>query len=214
MTMPDTSNHTGDHTGDRADYNFAYREYAQALYDALVEDAFYITMEQQLGEEGEAREAMLRYLDYSMVEARDYGMLYFPETHRHGVAVWSQPLAPEREAQKKRAKLDFLRHHIGTESAARYERIADFMSNQSDAIVDSSAWYLSIVGILPAWQNRGLGQSLITPTLEQADQAGVPSFLETFTARNEPFYQRLGYRVAGSFFEPTIGAHYSLMLRE
>jgi ribosomal protein S18 acetylase RimI-like enzyme len=201
-------------TDDRSDYNFDYREYAEALYDALVEDAFYITMEQQLGEEGEAREAMLRYLDYSMVEARDCGTLYFPETHRHGVAVWSHPLAPEREAQKKRAKLDFLRRQMGANCAARYERIADFMSSQSDTIVDSSAWYLSIVGILPAWQNRGLGQSLITATVEQADQAGVPSFLETFTPRNEPFYQRLGYRVAGSFFEPTIGAHYSLMLRE
>jgi GNAT superfamily N-acetyltransferase len=196
------------------DYQFAYQEYAQALYDALVEDAFYITMEQQLGQQDEAREAMLRYLDYSMVEARDYGTLYFPESHRHGVAVWSQPLAAEREAQKKRAKLDFLRHQISAESAVRYEGIADFMSSQSDVIVDTSAWYLSIVGILPAWQNRGLGQSLITPMLEEADQAGVPTFLETFTPRNEPFYQRLGYRVAGSFYEPIIGANYSLMLRE
>jgi len=206
MTAPDTV--------DRSDYNFAHREYAEALYDALVEDAFYITMEQQLGEQGEAREAMLRYLDYSMVEARDYGTLYFPEAHRHGVAVWSQPLAAERETQKKRAKIEFLRRQIGADSAVRYERIADFMSIQSDAIVDTSAWYLSIIGILPAWQNRGLGQSLITPTLEQADRAGVATFLETFTPRNEPFYQRLGYRVAGSFFEPTIGANYSLMLRE
>ena len=158
-------------TGYGSNYCFAYREYAEGLYDALVEDAFYITMEKQLGEEGEARAAMLRYLDYSMVEARDYGTLYFPETHRHGVAVWSQPLAAEREAQKKRAKIEFLRHQIGADSAVRHERIADFMSSQSDAIVDTSAWYLSIVGILPAWQNRGLGQSLITPILKQADQA-------------------------------------------
>ena len=201
-------------TVSQSDYCFAYRQYAEALYDALVEDAFYITMEQRLGPQDAAKEAMLRYLDYSMVEARDYGTLYFPETHRHGVAVWSQPLAAEREAQRKRAKIEFLRGQIGADSAVRYEGIADFMSSQSDAIVDTSAWYLSIVGILPVWQNRGLGQSLITPTLEQADQAGVPTFLETFTPRNEPFYQRLGYRVAGSFFEPTIGANYSLMLRD
>jgi GNAT superfamily N-acetyltransferase len=201
-------------TGYASDYNFAYRKYAEALYNALVEDAFYITMEQQLGPQDQAREAMLRYLDYSMVEARDYGTLYFPESHRHGVAVWSKPLAPEREAQQKRAKIEFLRHQMGADSAVRYERIANFMSSQSDTIVDTSAWYLSIVGILPAWQNRGLGQSLITPILEQADQAGVPTFLETFTPRNEPFYQRLGYRVAGSFLEPTIGANYSLMSRE
>jgi ribosomal protein S18 acetylase RimI-like enzyme len=201
-------------TVSQSDYCFAYRQYAEALYDALVEDAFYITMEQQLGPLDAAKEAMLRYLDYSMVEARNYGTLYFPETHRHGVAVWSQPLAAEREAQKIRAKSEFLRRQMSADCAVRYERIADFMSSQSDAIIDTSAWYLSIVGILPAWQNRGLGHSLITPILEQADQAGVSTFLETFTPRNEPFYQRLGYRVAGSFFEPTIGSHYSLMLRE
>jgi GNAT superfamily N-acetyltransferase len=103
---------------------------------------------------------------------------------------------------------------MGTASATRYQGIADFMSRQSAALVDASAWYLSIVGVLPAWQNRGLGGALIAPVLEQADRAGVPTFLETFTPRNEPFYQRLGYRVAGTFFEPTIGAHYSLMLRE
>ncbi|HUV22503.1 MAG TPA: GNAT family N-acetyltransferase [Gammaproteobacteria bacterium] len=206
MTLPDTE--------DRPDYQFVYRDHAQALYDALVEDAFYITMEQQLGEQREAREAMLRYLDYSMVEASDYGTLYFPETHRHGVAVWSQPLAPARETQRKRAKLEFLRSQMGNASATRYQGIADFMSRQSAALVDASAWYLSIVGVLPAWQNRGLGRALIAPVLEQADRAGVPTFLETFTPRNEPFYQHLGYRVAGTFYEPTIGAHYSLMLRE
>jgi GNAT superfamily N-acetyltransferase len=206
MTLPDTD--------ERPDYQFVYREHAQALYAALVEDAFYITMEQKLGEQRSAREAMLRYLDYSMVEASDYGKLYFPETHRHGVAVWSQPLAPEREAQRKRAKLEFMRSQMGAASAARYQDIADFISRQSAALVDASAWYLSIVGILPAWHNRGLGRALITPGLEQADRAGVPTFLETFTPRNEAFYRRLGFRVAGAFFEPTIGAHYSLMLRE
>ena len=195
------------------DYHFAYREYAVALGAALVEDAFYITMEQSVSELDNPRERLLRYLDYSMVEAFDCGTLYFPESHQHGVAVWSKPLPPECAAQQKHAKLEFLQRHMGKANAARYSDISNFMSAQSDAIIDSSAWYLSIIGILPAYQNRGLGKSLITPVLDQADQAGVPTYLETFTARNEPFYQRLGYRVAGSFYEPTIRAKYSLMLR-
>ena len=195
------------------DYHFAYREYAEALGAALVEDAFYITMEQSVGELDNPRERLLRYLDYSMVEAFDCGTLYFPGSHQHGVAVWSKPLPPERAAQQKHAKQEFLQRHMGKANAARYSDISNFMSAQSDAIVDSSAWYLSIIGILPAYQNRGLGKSLITPVLDQADQAGVPTYLETFTARNEPFYQRLGYRILDSFYEPTIGAKYSLMLR-
>ncbi|MCP4769642.1 MAG: GNAT family N-acetyltransferase [Gammaproteobacteria bacterium] len=195
-------------------YRFAYREHAQALYDTLREDAFYITMEQSAGNEDGQYEALLRYLDYSMVEADEYGMLLFPETQRQGVAIWSQPLAAEHEAQKKQSKLDFLRQHMGHASAATYNDIVAFMSAQSDALIDASAWYLSIVGIFPAFQNRGQGNSLIGATLEQADRAGVASFLETFTPRNEPFYQRLGYRIAGRFFEPTIAANYALMVRE
>ncbi|MCP4333890.1 MAG: GNAT family N-acetyltransferase [Gammaproteobacteria bacterium] len=195
-------------------YRFAYRDHAQALYDTIREDAFYITMEQSVDNADEQYEALLRYLDYSMVEADEYDMLHFPETQRLGVAIWSQPLAAEHEAQKKQNKHDFLRQHMGDASATTYNDIVDFMSAQSDALIDASAWYLSIVGIFPAFQNRGLGNSLIGATLEQADRAGVASFLETFTPRNEPFYQRLGYRVAGRFFEPTIAADYALMVRE
>jgi GNAT superfamily N-acetyltransferase len=195
-------------------YRFAYREHARALYDTLREDAFYITMEQSVGEEEEQYEGLLRYLDYSMVEADEYGLLHFPEIRQQGVAIWSQPLAATAETRKNRAKHDFLRRHMGAASAATYNDIVDFMSQQSDALIDASAWYLSIVGIFPAFQNQGLGHSLIAPILEQADRAGVATFLETFTPRNESFYQRLGYRVAGKFFEPTIAANYSLMVRE
>jgi len=196
------------------EYRFAYRQYAEALCDALVEDAFYITLEQSVSACDDPREKLLRYLDYSMLEARDYGTLYFPQAHQYGVAVWSKPLPPERAAQQKQAKQDFMQRHMGAANAARYDDISDFMSAQSDALVDASAWYLSIVGILPDYQNQGLGAALIQPVLELADAAGVATFLETFTPRNESFYRRLGYRVAGSFFEPTIGASYSLMLRE
>jgi GNAT superfamily N-acetyltransferase len=196
------------------DYRFAYREHARALYGTLREDAFYITMEQSVEREDEQYEGLLRYLDYSMVEAAEYGLLQFPVSRAHGVAIWSQPLAAAQEDRKTRAKLDFLERHMGAASAATYNGIVDFMSRQSDALIDASAWYLSIVGIFPAFQNQGLGNLLISPTLQQADRAGVATFLETFTPRNEAFYQRLGYRVAARFFEPTIAANYALMVRE
>ncbi|MCP4470737.1 MAG: GNAT family N-acetyltransferase [Gammaproteobacteria bacterium] len=201
-------------TGDDNGYRFAYREHARALYHTLGEDAFYITMEQSVSEENAQYEALLRYLDYSMVEADEYGLLHFPETQRQGVAIWLQPLAIENEARKKRAKFDFLHRHMGAASASTYNDIVDFMSARSDALIDTSAWYLSIVGIFPAFQNQGLGNSLIGATLEQADRTGVTTFLETFTPRNEPFYRRLGYRVVARLFEPTIAANYSLMVRE
>ena len=57
------------------------------------------------------------------------------------------------------------------------------------------------------------GEGLVTSVLEQTDALHLATWLETFTPRNERFYQRLGYRVVGSFFEPTTESAYSLMIR-
>ena len=197
----------------RDPYRFAYREYAEALYDALAEDAFYQTMEQSAQASNPGREALLRYLDYSMQEAEEFGRLYFPDSHRYGVAIWSTPMDSQRATLCKQRKLDFLQQHMGDNSRSTYTSIVAFMSEQSDRLIDASAWYLSIVGILPAFQNRGLGRQMVEATLAEADRAGVDSFLETFVTRNEPFYERLGYRVIGRFHEPTIAAEYALMHR-
>ncbi len=68
-------------------FNFKYRNYAKALHKALCDDAFYITMEGSIKSEDSPREAMLRYMEFSMIEAEKSGELYFPENHDHGVIV-------------------------------------------------------------------------------------------------------------------------------
>ena len=47
-------------------YEFKYRKYAEALYDALQYNAFYITMEKSIII-GSSKEAMIRYMDYSII---------------------------------------------------------------------------------------------------------------------------------------------------
>ncbi len=103
---------------------------------------------------------------------------------------------------------------MGAEAERVYRDIAAFMLGQSAAIVDQSHWYLSIIGILPGFQNRGLGAALVEPVLERTDALGVPVYLETFSERNQSFYRRLGFRPAAEFFEPTIAASYTLMTRD
>ena len=82
-------------------YQFSYRLPAEALYMALTEDAFYITMEQSVAD-GSAREAMIRYMDFSMVEAERYGVLLIAADQQSGAAVWSRPLTDEEEEQKSK----------------------------------------------------------------------------------------------------------------
>jgi GNAT superfamily N-acetyltransferase len=80
--------------------------------------------------------------------------------------------------------------------------------------IQQSRWYLSIIGLAPEFQNRGLGGGLVKPVLEKADALGVPSYLETFNPRNRSFYTRLGYQEAASFVEPVTGSEYWIMIRE
>ncbi|MDJ0779184.1 MAG: GNAT family N-acetyltransferase [Gammaproteobacteria bacterium] len=193
----------------RGDYEFHYPELAAALFHALRDDAFYRRLE-SVSDAG----AMRRYHDYSMREAQAYGELTIPEGRQYGVAIWARPLAAERQAEMSAAKKAFMLAHMNRASLEAYDAIGGWMLAQAEALVSPGAWYLSILGVVPAYQNRGLGASLVQPVLAQTDAFGVPTYLETFTPRNEAFYQRLGYRVAGRFHEPTTSAAYALMLRD
>ena len=75
------------------------------------------------------------------------------------------------------------------------------------------AWYLSIVAVDPAVQGRGLGRKLLEPTIAESDHVSATCYLETFSPRNLPFYERFGFATEGRFTEPTTGADYVVMVR-
>ena len=193
-------------------YDFEYRKYAEALYEALKEDAFYKTMEETVSD-GSSREAMIRYMDYSIVEGELYGKLYIPENHAYGVSVWSRPINEKLKREKHQQKAAFLFNHMGKNSLEAYNSIVDFMSGKARPFIDNAAWYLSIIGILPEHQGQGLGVSLVKNVLDKTDPLKIPTYLETFSPRNITFYNRIGYQVIDSFHEPTTDAKYWLMQR-
>ena len=156
---------------------------------------------------------MLAYYDFSMQEADRFGRLYLPADSEFGVSVWLTPLSAERARDKAATREEFLRDRFGLPLLDRYRRIMANMSANAEGLFPEGAWYLSIVGVLPQFQNQGLGADLINPVLEQSDRMGLATYLETFTPRNMTFYERLGYRTAGTFHEPVCGASYSLMVR-
>jgi len=195
-------------------FKFKYRQYAKALHSALTEDAFYITMETSVGSGESAKEAMLKYMEFSMLEAEKSGELYIPDDHEYGVSIWSKPISNDLERQKRQEKKNFLRDEMGKKSLDTYNAIVEFMSTKAEPFIEEDFWYLSIIGVLPAFQGQGLGPALITNVLKKTDALNVPTFLETFTKRNMTFYERLGYRSVQSFDEPTTNAAYWLMIRE
>ena len=154
------------------------------------------------------------YLNYSMQEAQQLGALVTSTMPHQGAAIWSLPLNAEQNQLKSQSKKDFLLHQMGENCLATYSAISDFMDQQAENIVSEQAWYLSILGINPSLQGRGLGQELLAPTLELADRQGKTCYLETFTPRNMSFYARLGFIAKHQAYEPTCQHHYWIMVRQ
>lgn len=81
-------------------FSYHYQPCALSLYQALTEDAFYLTMEASVVHKNSPREAMIRYMDYSMQEAARYGELFLPKGHDYGASVWSKPINSSRGRKK------------------------------------------------------------------------------------------------------------------
>ena len=171
-----------------------------ALVESLRHDPFYVAITEGHGaDETRRSEALSRYFDYSMTEGARVGRCVQSLHDASAAAVWLLPLSSGQAAAEASAKAEFLESALEPKGAENYHRIVDFMASRSRPIVSSAAWYLSIVGVAPGAQGQGVGGRLIRVTLAEADQAGAPSFLETFSRRNIGFYERLGFSVVASY---------------
>lgn len=185
-----------------------------ALADALIVDPFYLAISADFAHDMPRRKAVLAsYFAYSLGEAQRTGRCLVPQDRELGAAAWLLPRAAAVDAAESAAKNAFLAEALGPLGHANYHRIVEFMAARAPAAVPEGAWYLSILGIAPAAQGRGLGGRLLAPTLAEADAAGVPCFLETFTPPSVPFYERLGFRREAAHREPVTDSEYLIMCR-
>jgi len=79
--------------------------------------------------------------------------------------------------------------------------------------VPTPHWYLSILGVDPDHQGKGLGGALLQPALAKADQEGLPCYLETLEEKNLAFYGRHGFEVLVDDREPHSGLKFWTMIR-
>jgi ribosomal protein S18 acetylase RimI-like enzyme len=69
------------------------------------------------------------------------------------------------------------------------------MKAKAKAKPTADHYYLSVVGVHPDHQSRGLGAKLLGPILQECDQRKIGAYLETSNPRNIPFYERLGFKI-------------------
>lgn len=185
---------------------------SNSLVEALQDDPFYIaiTSSPEIGDQ--RRNKLAEYFSYSLQEAHELGRAVYLEDRTLGASAWLLPAGEHREKSASARKHEFLEQCLGRHGLETYKAIVKWMSQRSAPLL-KGAWYLSIVGVAPHAQGRGLGQRLLDPTLAEADAAGAECYLETFSRRNGRFYERLGFRTMQVFREPTTDSDYALMTR-
>jgi len=191
-----------------------FQQAAATLAASLSDDPFYQAITVDSAVDTEARTRLLtQYFDYSLREAQRTGRCTLHAEPAVGAAAWLLPRNPETDATERSAKAAYLTQLLGTWGWENYCRIMAFMSGRSEGLVSRDAWYLTIIGVHPTSQGRGIGGELLRPTLEEATRTGAHSFLETFRPRSVAFYERAGFARVAEFVEPTTRAPYVLMRR-
>jgi GNAT superfamily N-acetyltransferase len=121
-----------------------------------------------------------------------------------GVAAWMPPggTTPNATAQKAAARYQRLVHLMFPRAAQGLFRGFAALEHYHPG---EPHWYLAFVGVDPAMQNRGIGQKLLAPMLQIADETSTLCYLETPFPRTHAFYERLGF-VRHAEHHPFIGA--------
>lgn len=186
-----------------------------ALTESLIDDPFYWSITEDFEGDLVARKhALSRYFHYSLEEAGRTGRCVMAEDPRLGAAAWLLPRPADVDAVESRSKSEFLGSALGSRGKENYYRIVSFMAPLAARVIPQGAWYLSIVGIVPWAQGRGLGATLLAGTLPEAGRAHVACYLETFTPRTLNFYRRLGFRPVADHLEPTTCKEYVIMRKD
>jgi GNAT superfamily N-acetyltransferase len=120
-----------------------------------------------------------------------------------GVAVWTPPDFHERTPERaKHSGLDQMQRQFGLEAYQRFTSVINYLALFSSQALPPAHWYLSLIGVSPTCQGRGIGGALLAPILQQADNEGTFCALETFEEKNLSFYHHHGFRVVVAEIEP------------
>jgi len=126
-----------------------------------------------------------------------------------GAALWETPDQVGKLVDTLRLGLVVLKHDW------RRVRLAHRATLAKDAARPQSPhYYLSVLGVRPDHQSKGIGAALLLPTLEESDREKIGSHLETANLRNIPFYERLGFRVKEKIIIPGATLPFFTMWRE
>ena len=132
-----------------------------------------------------------------------------------GFALWIPPdAAPATAVDIKETGIAGVPAEIGAAAWGRLKVVMEFLDARHPRYAPDPHWYLTMLGVDPDWQRRGIGDALMRPVFDRADRDGIPCYLEAPTSENVRYYQRRGFGVVGEGDIPGSDVHIWFMRRE
>ena len=143
-----------------------------------------------------------------------YGKVYTTSNRLEGIAVWMHSELMKmtiRRMWRSHALWPALR--MGIKASVRMLRLNDYTERKHIELAPFDHLYLMLLGVDPKYQGNGYGGRLVRGMLEEADEAGLPSYLETTSEENVAFYEHLGFKLIDEFTVPKTTVPIWIMLR-
>jgi ribosomal protein S18 acetylase RimI-like enzyme len=106
------------------------------------------------------------------------------------VALWLPPGAAPDDASLGAVILETVDGEMLGEVGEVSEQMAEYHPS-------SEYWYLTIAGVDPSAQGRGLGSALMAHAVAICDREQHAAYLEASTPRSRRLYERFGFEVVG-----------------
>ena len=150
------------------------------------------------------RYARTRYIIGTVVSfGLHYGEVWTTPGHVAGAAIWMPPGTDYMTTVRRiRTGMVFERLVLGRADTKRYNVFNGLTSELHHSLISRPHWHLFVIGVDPSLQGHGVGAGLIKHMLERTDRDRVPVFLTAPNPLVVPFYERLGFRVAGEVSVP------------
>lgn len=152
---------------------------------------------------------------YTMRVASLWGRTWIAGPDAEGVCLWLPPGRVEVSTPMFiRAGGLALRKTVGKGILGRLDEYGKYSSAFHHRIARGPHFYLLSIGVARAGRGRGLAKALILPMLGEFDSRGLPCYLETHNPANVGFYEKFGFRLAGTGRLPRSDTTHFAMLRE
>jgi ribosomal protein S18 acetylase RimI-like enzyme len=108
-----------------------------------------------------------------------------------GAALWLAPgVEPDEESMVSLIEKT-LAPEVGANMLEVLERMGEYHPTEEDC------WYLTIIGVDPGHQNKGMGSALMKHMTAKLDSSGAMAYLESSNPLNISLYQRHGFEIMG-----------------